>query len=209
MTMSSGDNDARDAWVTADKLDPERITLSASNSTEGYERYKIMYKYSEGSEPRDLTITVPRVTDAYLRCRGVQKDFFTRGDTRIQTNRYGAHFILNAGNSYHSSLYDAFAIIKSKVELLTESETYFPIRDMQGYSVLYTSLIHSNDGKMYSSAYTANEQIDITGCRASITRPAFTMSILRKSSKEVKIRLQLSQMYVHENINEFPLAHME
>eukprot|EP00850_Spirogloea_muscicola_P006495 SM000031S11504 [mRNA] locus=s31:2199:5463:+ [translate_table: standard] len=31
-----------------------------------------------------------------------------------------------------------------------------------GYSVLYTNLIHSNDGKMYSSAYTADEPVSNT-----------------------------------------------
>jgi hypothetical protein len=196
-------------WVTPDNLDVSKITVSRGTSSEGYDRYKILYQYIPNAEPKDLVITVPKTPDAYLRCRGVQKDVFVQGDKRISTNRYGAQFILNGETEEHKKLYQSFAEVKSTVEVLTESAATFPIKDMDTYSILYTNLIHSNDGKMYSSAYTSTEQLEITECRSCIARPALLLSMLRKSATEVKIRVQVSQMYVHEVIKEFPLAHMD
>jgi hypothetical protein len=196
-------------WVTPDNLDISKISISKGTSSEGYDRFKIIYQYNPNSEPRDLVVTVPKIPNAYVRCRGVQKDVFVQGDKRITTNRYGAQFVLIGDNPEHTKLYQAFATIKSRIEELTESAATFPVKDMETYSILYTNLIHSNDGKMYSTAYTATEQIDITECNSCIVRPAFLISMLKRSATEVKIRLQISQMYVHEFIKEFPLAHVD
>ena len=80
---------------------------------------------------------------------------------------------------------------------------------MEGYSIVYTNLIHSNDGRMFSSAYTAEEKVDILEVGPSIVRPALLLSLLRKSPTEVKIRVQISQMYIHEEVKSFPLATLD
>lgn len=67
-----------------------------------------MYQYSPDAPKRDLVITVPRIPDAYLTCRGVQKDNFTRGDVKIETSRYGAQFVLKGENDYHVAMYKTF-----------------------------------------------------------------------------------------------------
>ena len=199
-------------WVTPERLDPDKISIT-SNSTRdsnlGYERFKILYQYSQDSEPRDLIVTVPKTPNAYLKCRGVKKDVFVQGDKRIITNRYGSQLLLNSDNEYHKALYQAFIIIKSKIEELTGSVASFPVRDQSSYTVLYTNLIHSNDGRMFSTAYRADEQMDILDIHSCVVRPALLLSMLKKSSAEVKVRVQLSQMYVHEIIKEFPLAHID
>ena len=200
------------SWITPATLDANNISvvpLSHKNSSDIYDRSRILYKYSERAEPKDLVITVDRDVAAYIKCRGVQKDVFTQGDKRIVTNRYGAQFVLYVNNDAHTALYEAFEKIKATVETLTGCNASFPVKDLEEYSVLYTNLIHANDGKMYSTAYTDNEPIDIINCKQCIVRPAFLLSILKKSTTEVKIRIQVSQMYVHEFVAEFPLANLD
>lgn len=199
------------SWVTPDNFDPEKISLQAvsSSSSDTYERQKIMYQYNSDAPKRDLVITVPRVPEAYLTCRGVQKDNFTRGEVKIETNRYGAQFVLKGENGYHIAMYKAFEQVIAKVAELTGAVVAFPAKDMDSYSILYTNLIHANGGRMFTSAYTADEQLDVLSCRQSIARPAFLLSTLKKSSTEIKIRVQISQMYVHKEVLNFPLANRD
>jgi hypothetical protein len=80
---------------------------------------------------------------------------------------------------------------------------------METYSILYTNLIHANDGRMFSSAYTADEQLDILNIKQSIVRPALLLSTLKKSATEVKVKVQVSQMYVYKEVTNFPLAYRD
>jgi hypothetical protein len=197
-------------WVTASNFDPDKVSIQPVTSGDSYDRCKILYQYNDSATSlRDLVVTVPKTPDAYITCRGVQKDFFSRGDTRIETNRYGAHFTLSGDNEHHLALYNVFEQVITKIEQLTGTTVVFPVKDMDGYSILYTNLIHANDGRMFSSAYTADEQLDIIEVKQSIVRPAFLLSTLKKSAKETKIRVQVSQMYVHKEIMNFPLAYRD
>lgn len=197
------------SWVTPDNFDSDKISVQTVSSNDSYERQKIMYQYSPDAPKRDLVVTVPKIADAYVTCRGVQKDFFSRGESRIETNRYGSQFILNGDNDYHVALYKTFELIIAKVAELTDTTVVFPAKDMENYSILYTNLIHSNDGRMFTSAYKKDKQLDVLQCKQCITRPAFLLSTLKKSAKETKIRVQISQMYVHEEILSFPLAYRD
>ncbi len=200
------------SWITPDDFDPEKISLqpaSATSAGDTYERNKILYEYAPNTPKRDLVLTVPRVPDAYITTRGVQKDFFSRGDQKIETNRYGSHFVLDGSNSYHLALYNAFEKVIAKIEQLTGSSVTFPMKDMDTYSILYTNLIHANDGRMFSSAYTADEQLDILNCKQSIVRPALLLSTFKRSATEIKIRVQVSQMYVYKEVMNFPLAYRD
>jgi hypothetical protein len=201
------------SWVTPKTLCDDDISISAStiskSPTDPTDRVKILYQYDKDSQKRDFVITVPRDPAAFITCRGVAKDMFTRGDTKIETNRYGAQFVLDGNNKYHIELYAAFAQVIAKIKDITGTDVTFPIKDMEGYSILYTNLIHANDGRMFSSAYTADEQLDILNVRKCKSRPAFLLSMIKKSSKETKIRVQLSQIYVHEEIKNFPLANRD
>jgi len=197
-------------WVTTSNFDPDKVSIQPVASGDSYDRCKILYQYNDSATSlRDLVVTVPKTPDAYITCRGVQKDFFSRGDTRIETNRYGAHFTLSGDNEHHLALYNVFEQVMTKIEQLTGTTVVFPVKDMEGYSILYTNLIHANDGRMFSSAYTADEQLDIIEVKQSIVRPAFLLSTLKKSAKETKIRVQISQMYVHKEIMNFPLAYRD
>ena len=196
------------SWVIPGDFDPDKLSIQAAPRSSGdtYERGKLVYEYTPGGPKKDLIITVPRVPEAYLTCRGVQKDVFTRGDTRIETNRYGAQLILDGSNEYHVALYRLFEDVISKVQEITGTIVTFPAKDMDNYSIVYTNLIHSNDGKMYSAAYTDDEYVDILDCGKCTVRPALLLSTLKKSNTETKIRAQISQMYVHDKITVVPLA---
>ena len=191
------------SWIIPGDFDPEKLSLQSVTSRspgDTYERGKLMYEYTPGAPKRELVITVPRVTEAYLTCRGVQKDMFTRADIRIETNRYGAQQELDV------ALYKLFGDVISKIQDLTGTNVVFPVKDMENYSIVYTNLIHSNDGKMYSTAYTSDEYVDILDCGKCIVRPALLLSTLNKSATETKVRVQISQMYVHRSVQVFPLA---
>ncbi len=103
----------------------------------------------------------------------------------------------------------AFEKIISKIEQLTGTSVKFPAKDMDRYSILYTNLIHANDGRMFSHAYTTDEKLDILNVKQSVVRPAFLLSMFKKSATETKIRVQVSQMYVYKEIMNFPLAYQD
>lgn len=204
-------------FVTPDTLDVSKISVERNNSKDNIERYNIHYIYTDESSPKNLMITVPRLLDAYIKCKGVRKETYAAGETRIETNRYGAQFLLSGENHYHKALYESFVLIKQRVEeIMDKGEVGFPITDGGAFSILYTQLIHANNGPMFSKAYTYDydtskgSSLDIISVSTDcITRPAFMISMM-KSSKGLKIRVQLSQMLVHSMIEEdFSLATIE
>ena len=198
------------SWVTPSLFNAEKLSLQPVTSADSYERFKILYQYNDSpASIKDLVITVPRLPDAYVTCRGVQKDFFSRGDNRIETNRYGAQFTLSSDNEYHIALYKTFEKVIKTIEDLTGTNVTFPAKDMENYSIIYTNLIHANDGRMFSLAYTADEQLNILDVKQSIVRPAFLLSTLKKSATETKIRIQISQMFVYKEIMNCNLAHRD
>ena len=202
-------------FVTPDTLDISKISVEKNNSKDNIERYNINYIYKPDSLPKNLVITVPKLPDAYIKCKGVKKDTYAAGDVRIESNRYGAQFVLLANNPHHTALYESFIAIKTKVqELMGNNDIGFPITDSDTSSIFYTQLIHANNGPMYSKAYTYDYStnkgciLDIISISTDcITRPSFMISMM-KSSKGLKIRVQLSQMLVDSIIEEFLLATM-
>lgn len=196
------------AWVVPEDFDADNVSVSVIPGPGTYERSKILYTFSP-DVTKDLVVTVPRQHDAYVMCRGVKKDLYTQGEMKVETNRYGAQLILKADNEHHVALYKLFESVGAKVQEITGSSVTFPVKDMDGYSIVYTNLIHANDGRMFSSAYTADEKLDILSVGQCVVRPSLLLSLLRKSSTEVKVRVQISQMYVHEEVKSFPLANID
>lgn len=211
--MEENQEDTYVSWVTPQTFDPDKITLETSSSGNGdtNERGKIMYEYTPGATKKNLVITVPRIPDSYMTCRGVHKRSFPRGDQMIETNRYGANFLLTGDNNYHVALYNTFKKVINKVEQLTGATVVFPVHDMETYSILYTNLIHANNGRMYSSAYTEDEQLDILNVKNSIVRPALMLSTLKRFDKQIKIQVAVSQMFVYkeEETVKFSLAYKD
>lgn len=197
------------SWVTPDNFDPDKVSVQPTTSSGTYDRSKIMYQYTPKGPKKDLIFTVPRDPDAYMTCNGVQKDVFTKGDQKIETNRYGAQFVLESSNDYHVALFNAFEKLVEKLADLTGAEINVPSKESGENTILYTNLIHANDGRMFSSAYTDDKQIDIISCKQSIVRPALLLSTLKKSKTEVKLTIQVSQMYIHKELMNFPLANRD
>ena len=198
------------SWVSTDNFDPDKLSIETAESKNPKDmnvRGKIMYEYTPNAAKRNLVVTVPRVPDAYLVCRGVQKETYTtNNNTRVDTNRYGAQLVIEGDNEYHVALYQTFAKIIDRVADLTNTKIIFPAKEMDNYSIIYTNLIHSKEGKMYSTAYKEDGYLDILECGKCKVRPALLLSTLMKSATETKIRVQISQMYVYESVVSFPLA---
>lgn len=190
-------------WVKPEDLDVDRITVQESQDTT-YPRLRILYEYSP-EDVRDLVLTVPRNPDAYITCKGVRREKWNN----IETNKYGARLILNGDNPYHVEMYKAFESVIGKVQELTNMSISFPCKDMDDYSIVYTTLISSNDGRVYSSAYNDKEKFDILDCKQCIVRPSLLFSAFCKSSKEAKIRVQISQMYIYKHVDSFALANID
>ena len=176
-------------WVKPEDLDVDRITVQDTPDAT-YPRLKILYEYSPG-DIRDLVVTVPRDPDAYITCKGVRREKWNN----IETNKYGARLILNGENKHHVALYNEFSSIVKKVEELSNMSMSFPCKDMENYSIVYTTLISSNEGKVFS--------------QACIVRPSLLFSAFCKSQKEGKIRVQVSQMYIHKQVESFALANID
>lgn len=199
------------SWVRPDNFDPNKVVIAESGSKInnmgfGGSRMKITYKHVNGE--KDFLLTVPLEKEAFFVCRGVQKNVFTQGDIKVETNRYVAPLVLDGDNKYHMDIYN----VLEKLQMVIKSKTgakniVFPIKDVNGkYSIIYANLIHSHDGRMFSTAYTDEEQINILDCKKCLVRPALLISAIRKSAHEYKIQIQISQMYIHEQIKDFPLA---
>lgn len=194
-------------WVTPADFDVDNISVLNINTNDAYDRMKVLYKYKKESEPKDLIITIPKNPEAYIKCKGVKKDIY--GERRIETPRYGAQFVLSAENPFHNELYNVFVTLTNKLKELTNCEIIFPSSDYDNSTILYTNIIHSNSGKMFTTAYTSSEQLVVTDCRQCITRPALLVSLLKKSNTTMKLRLHVSQMFVYDTIQEFPLANLD
>jgi hypothetical protein len=190
-------------WVKPEDLDVDRITVQDTPDAT-YPRLKILYEYSPG-DIRDLVVTVPRDPDAYITCKGVRREKWNN----IETNKYGARLILNGENRHHQALYNVFGSIVKKIEELSNMSMSFPCKDMENYSIVYTTLISSNEGKVFSQAYNDSEQLNILECKQCIVRPSLLFSAFCKSQKEGKIRVQISQMYIHKQVESFALANID
>lgn len=194
-------------WVRPDNFDPHKVVIADTGSNAGFGGTRLKITYKHPMSEKDLLITVPLEKEAFLVCRGVQKNVFTQGDIKVETNRYVAPLVLEAENPYHKQLYQVFEKLQTIIKSKTGAKNItFPIKDVETYSILYANLIHSHDGRMFSTAYTDEEQIDILNCKKCLVRPALLVSAVRKSVHEYKIQIQISQMYVHEQIKDFPLA---
>lgn len=197
------------SWVLPENFDPNKVSiienLKVSNGLGGI-RSKIMYHHPKGE--KDLLLTVPLNKDAMLECRGVQKNVYTKNDMKVETNRYVAPLVLRGDNPHHIKLYEVFQKLQHIIQSKTGATTVtFPIKDTDnGYSIIYANLIHSANGYMFSTAYTSEELINIHECKKSLVRPALLFSTIRKSESEYKIQIQISQMYIAEEIKDFPLA---
>jgi uncharacterized membrane protein YfhO len=197
------------SWITPDRFNASLVSVEQRDDVD---RYKVLYKYHPDRDPRDLLITVPLNKAAYMFCRGVRKDIYSSGNKTIETNRYGTQFVLDSNNTYHNALSDMFEAIKERIEVLTNSTAKFPasVNPEQTKCTIYTNLIHSNNGKMYSVAYTEDKQeLDIIDVGQCITRPLLLISIIRKSPKEVNIKLQVSEMLVQENVQKYALTTLD
>jgi hypothetical protein len=196
-------------WVTPKRFNPSLITVVSQEGKGDVDRYSVLYKYHPDKEPSNLLITVPLNKDAFVVCRGVRKDTYNGGNKQFDTNRYAAQFVLDIHNEYHNALYKAFESITEQIETLTNSEVKFPITvtKEQTKCIIYTTLIHSNAGKMYSIAYTEDEkEVDILTVGESVVRPLLLVSFNRQSPTKVNIKLQVSEMLVHKQLQRFALA---
>lgn len=197
------------SWVIPKTFDATKVSIvEGVKVSQGFNatRSKITYAYPTGD--KDLLVTIPLEKEAFIVCRGVQKNVYTQGDMKVETNRYVAPLVLDANNKYHIELYNVFEQIQHVLMSKTNAQKVtFPIHDVPGkHSIIYANLIHSHDGRMFSTAYTDEKQIEILECKKSLVRPALLFSAIRKSPTEYKIQIQISQMYVAEEIKDFPLA---
>jgi hypothetical protein len=195
-------------WVTAQNFDIEKLSLSSPENN----RVKLLYDYgSELGGVRDLVITLSRNPSGYMECKGVEEEIFNH----TPTGKNMVVFTMNGDNDDHIEFYSIFEKIANKLSKM-KIEVKFPIFDVpdKSFSMLYSKLIESTPNpklevegskKVFTTAYTKDDQIDIMSLPACIGRPAFVLSYPVHSGV-CKINVQLSQLYVHKEVKVFPLA---
>lgn len=200
-------------WVTSESFDESKIFLSEPVATGGpYMRRSVMYTYDGHTEPKDLCVTTVRDPGGLIFCKSVEKEKFGQGDKRVETNHTTAMFTLKGDNPHHVKLYKLLGIVLKRVSELSGisvANIKLPIVDFDDKSLLYTRLIQSNDGKIYSAAYTNDKQIDVRDVSNAMTRPAILFTLTYKDKSQGRLRVQLSQMFVDRIIESFPLANRD
>jgi hypothetical protein len=190
-------------WVTAQNFDIEKLSLSSPENN----RVKLLYDYGTSDGVRDLVITLSRNPSGYMECKGVEEEIFNH----TPTGKSMVVFTMNGDNDDHVEFYSIFEKIATKLSKM-KIEVKFPIFDVpdKSFSMLYSKLIEanpSNEGskRIFTTAYTKDDQIDIMSLPACIGRPAFVLSYPVHSGV-CKINVQLTQLYVHKEVKVFPLA---
>jgi len=191
-------------WVTPKDLDTSRITLSSQidSSGSGLPISKVLYKYDD-SHPSELYLTIPRSPGGYVRFMGARPE-----KSNYESKRRVCTFGLQHNNPVHHDLHAAISRIDKRISEIVKGAPSFAVKQISPQiSLMYTHLIEGGDSRVYSSAYTVDEQLDITSIQGGMVRPAFIFSVTTISkNKYSKLRIQLAQMYIHELSKEFPLA---
>jgi hypothetical protein len=192
-------------WVTTETFDINKLSFSKT-PIKATNRYKFLYTYESGSEPKELHLTLPLNNDAFVTLDEFRKDTFKKGTVVTPTNRYSSSFMLRADNIHHQAYHEVLSSILNKFSEHTGIQSVFPCVQRPSGVRLYTGVIQNSNGDIYTKFYTKDECVDILQYGSFEGRPAFCFSA---NAKTGKITSQVYQAYVARDIKVFPLAMRE
>lgn len=210
------------SWIRSADLVDKKVDIGDEVDSGPVKRVQILYKYDGGKKP--LTVTQPRVEDAYFRTHGVEEDSYTVPKTGVKTmlGRNVMKIYMDADNKYHEDFYDCLMRMRGAVKKKLEKEKgtkvnvqikgLYDLVDDEGTitgHALVTKLIESRDGDVYTVAYDDEEQTDVMDVGRSIVRPALTFQyIVPEDGEEYRISVSVTQVYVKTH-SLFPLRDKE
>jgi len=187
-------------WVTPEKFDISKVSVSKS-VIKNTKRKKILYKYRDGEEPKELRITLPRKEEAYIFVDNVRKDSFQKQE-KNSNNTYVTSLCFNVDNKYHVQLFDIITEIVNKFEAEEQIEVKLAHTVKNNGVILYCSLIQSAEGQIFTSFYDSEKEIDVLKYGSFIGRPALSFS---GNIETGKIKCQIYQAFAKEQVSNFPL----
>jgi len=187
-------------WVTPEKFDISKVSI-AKESIKNTKRKKILYKYQNGEEPKELRITLPRSKEAYIFVDSVKKDSFIK-EEKDAANNYVTSLRFDANNKYHVQFFDAITEIINKFEAQEKVEVKLAHTVKNNGVILYCNLVQSRKGEIFTSFYDSENEVDILKYGSFVGRPALSFS---GDTETGKIKCQIYQSFVSEQVNNFPL----
>ena len=143
----------------------------------------VRYKYPDGIE-RDLSLTVPLGHTVRLKSVFAQSDY-----------NHIARFEVT------DELREAIQGISSALRgLLHVDELVIPITG----KMMFAKAIESRKGVVYTKVYEKDKVVDLHSMSDASTRPLLVFAV-----SDSRLNLSLSQMYVHEQAHQFPLARFD
>lgn len=190
------------SWVTPETFDAERISFDTA-TIKGTKRNRVMYRYDEKAA-KELHLTISLNPEGYLSVSKPKMNTYKEKET----GTYTVNFDLLSSNKHHKALYNVMEQIgdKAKEKFGVDSSLPLIALDKDLGAKIFAKLVGGADGKIYTSIYSKDEQLDIMNLHGFIGRPALALSV---SPTTGKIAIQLYQAYVEKEIKNFPLAYRE
>ena len=217
-------------WVTPDSIDFSKVSLSAPIEARYSTKIrKVMYKYPHLEETvgkSDLALVPVLEDDDLLLCHGVYAqnglDFPGNNSGDLQGSRGVKHVCkleVDLRVPSQAKFFEMIAGVRKLTETLINRTvsgygdlTLPVVKTTDGNRVfIYAELIETAGGIIHSQAYDASETLDIKKVGRSRVRPSLIFSNTERNSRSKsgsggKLKIKISQIYVHEQVGFFPLA---
>jgi len=182
-------------WITSSKFDINKVSFSAPvDIGNKYTRYNVRYLYDNDSI-RNLTLTTGG-KDILMTCTGV----YPEQGQFAKEHSYQSTLVTEKDTA---DMYSAIVDIvkKFKSEIIPNGELKCPVKELDdGTTKLYTKLIQSNDGNVYT-VFTDkdNEAIDVKELATSFKcRPCIAINFVLDRGIRASMKLQMTRVYVSD-----------
>jgi hypothetical protein len=192
--------------ITSEKLDPKNLVFD-TEFIKGTKRVKILYKYDNKSEPKDLHLVLPLDPDSYVIVDALKKDSFKKGTVVTQTSKYSTSFVINSRNPHHVNFYNAINVIVNAFAAKYGKKPTYPLSLLPSGDVkLYTGVIQDAEGSIFTPYYTTEKSLEPVECSRFRGRIALIFS---GNTETGKVTSQIFQAFIEKEIPNFPLAFEE
>lgn len=192
-------------FITFDKFDSDKISLGQEKFAGGGNVIirNVLYEYTTGVA--NLMLTVPLNPESYISVQsiGVLPSKFTKSP------KSQCLFVMDKDNEYHCRFIEAMVDVATKAQQHIGIQVNFPVLENETNYRIYTSLVESNEGIIYTKVYDEEKRLEPERANGSTTRPGLLFSIVHtKGATEAKLKVSLSHLYVPQAQNQFVLATM-
>jgi hypothetical protein len=180
-------------WITGNKFDSSKVSFSApSDIGNRYVRYNVRYIY-DNNTIKNINLTT-NTKDTFVICTGIH----------LEKGQYAKEHMHQSTIVINDESMDLFGAIveiakKFKNEIIPNGELKCPVKEVDDGTVrLYTKLIESNTGKVYTIIQDKDgNEFDVENLGTSFEcRPCISINFVVDSNKKASMKIQLTRMYV-------------